>query len=1355
MAGVEEVFVSNEEQKLDKQSESIVSDGEKYSDISQFESILAGIGSGVIQIPKGIFSLGASLIDLGAGTNKAAQVEKYFDDLTELDEKAAATTAGKIAEVLVNIGIPGGIGFKIGTSMAKTALNSKKLGKYFSLTDESGKILMDSASKVAQLNGKGRVAKFAVGAITGGTAEGIFIGDVEKTGTFGELLGGPTRLHANKGENYDPGRALANRVKFGTEGALFTGLIGGLGKTLKLLSGKTEAMRYADSRIDKGLFRFLSNFKKEGKITPELFEAQRKIIGQKYADINVAQTISRNLNKKIDGLFPRMQRMFDTSTKTQRKELLELLNDGLISGSPKVLDNGVVEFGEKVTREFIDPLTKEIRKVRGTGGINKTFKTKVDKFLNKNNITHTKDQVKGIFDQLEVMRDSWSDMFSTLGKGIKAGEKAKIKGLKGTFSEFKGLFGNKFKNYIGASYDVFSNRSLIPMLTKPVPTQVMDKAIKVFRTAAEANKTPLTYQQAKTLVNGIANSASAPKNFDSDALVTLPNFFTSKSLAQQAGSKEVQVSFLKGSKKELIEEVLGKTKDPVQTILAQTGAVSAITRRNMLLNSLALSSAAAVKAGKRPLFFSSPEEILKIAQKQGQSLVESQIALPGGRITKDTVYRKIGINNIEGGISNPAAGKYALKEVADAIEAASGMGQTSIADNAIYRNLVLLPKATSQMAKTILSPVTHARNFISAGAFAAANGLMPGIGITPRMMKTAWKSLQVAAPGTRAEAEFYQRLARLGVVNTNVNLGDLRSLLKDIDFGSVVSADRGLRGLLKPLSKLKKWTEDAYTAEDDFWKISTFLGERSRYMAAYKKAGKKITEDELDELAANIVRNNVPNYDYVSASIKELRRWPIGNFVSFPAEILRTSTNILKTALKEIKDPVLRGIGMRRLTGMAFTMAAVPYGATKLGQVLYDVSEDELAAIRRFVYPWSKNNTIIPGKDKDGNWKYTDFSHANAYDTLLKPWQAALNEVADGQLNDEAIMNNFLLGSMKGFGNIAQPFVSESIWTKAIVDVSLRTGTTKEGFEIWNEEDSDGVKAQKAFIHLLKSQMPGSLKQLGRIDYAITGFDTPLQAGDLGGEFKWGKLGKYDENGRAYELLEEGLGIAGMRQIKLDIKNALNFKVAEFASGERDSRRIFNKVALKKGPVDPVDLIDSFIASNKALWKVQKTMSEDMKAAQTLNLSTADLYLSTKRLGKTNFRNLFSNTFKPYLPTKNIIRTMSINANELNMRSSFLESSGAFSEIIRQLYQIDIAPGSEFPKIINPLKVIGESTNEQSLIPFNKPVDTPNVDNKLMSSILKPNINASSGLTDIQEQFYSPTEKLMAKRRMNKNIGTA
>ena len=123
--------------EIKNQNQSTITPAEEDSKVSVIESIFAGIGSGLISIPKGVFSLGATLMDLGAGTNKAAEVERWFDDLTTLDEKAAATTAGKITELLVNIGVPGGIGFKVGTKLAQTALTSKKAGKYLGLVDKA------------------------------------------------------------------------------------------------------------------------------------------------------------------------------------------------------------------------------------------------------------------------------------------------------------------------------------------------------------------------------------------------------------------------------------------------------------------------------------------------------------------------------------------------------------------------------------------------------------------------------------------------------------------------------------------------------------------------------------------------------------------------------------------------------------------------------------------------------------------------------------------------------------------------------------------------------------------------------------------------------------------------------------------------------------------------------------------------------------------------------------------------------------------------------------------------------------------------------------------------------------------
>ena len=90
----------------------------RNNSVGTIESVLSGVASGLISIPKGFFSLGATLMDLGVDKGRAAKVEAFFDDLTEFDEKAEATAAGQITEALVNIGLPAVKGFKVGAAMA-------------------------------------------------------------------------------------------------------------------------------------------------------------------------------------------------------------------------------------------------------------------------------------------------------------------------------------------------------------------------------------------------------------------------------------------------------------------------------------------------------------------------------------------------------------------------------------------------------------------------------------------------------------------------------------------------------------------------------------------------------------------------------------------------------------------------------------------------------------------------------------------------------------------------------------------------------------------------------------------------------------------------------------------------------------------------------------------------------------------------------------------------------------------------------------------------------------------------------------------------------------------------------------
>ena len=276
----------------------------------------------------------------------------------------------------------------------------------------------------------------------------------------------------------------------------------------------------------------------------------------------------------------------------------------------------------------------------------------------------------------------------------------------------------------------------------------------------------------------------------------------------------------------------------------------------------------------------------------------------------------------------------------------------------------------------------------------------------------------------------------------------------------------------------------AYTAEDDFWKIFTFLGEKSRINKAYHNSGLRLGQEFTDingvkrlfndrtmnELAADLVKNNVPNYAMVSEFVKGLRKFPLGNFVAFPSEIMRTGTNIVDTALRELNYSIvvngktvkpLAARGRQRLMGMALTTAALPLGTIAAAQTIYDISKDEIDAMRRYVADWSKNSTLIPFKDDEGNLSYVDFSHLNAYDTLTRPIQTVLNKVEQGRGDEDGIMDDFILGLIESTKELGQPFISESIWTEALQDVAPilgRNGTDSTGRRVWNPEDSIGDK---------------------------------------------------------------------------------------------------------------------------------------------------------------------------------------------------------------------------------------------------------------------------------------------------------
>ena len=1604
-------------QPIETTTETIPQDNETNTLVS----ILAGVGSGLFKIPEGLFSLGASLIDLGADTNKAADVEEFFAKINPFDEMAEATTAGKITELIINIGIPGGVAFKIGNQLTKTALLAKKGNRYLNLDSTSAaninkgirtKLGFNTAAKgdltklqklkaFDQLAPKlDKLKAFGAGAGAGGVAEGMFVGDTEDAGTFGDLFGGPTEMERRiEGDAYDPTMDLANRLKFGIEGTIFTGLFGAAGQAIKKLRNAKDADKAADNK----LLEFISkNARSRGSQTTAAHRTSREVEALMRGDDTEAINIVQNISGNTAALFPLRNRLWmDKTAEQTQKKINEKLNKVLFSSdiekragesagdfakrqteyfksgkhlelNPNIVtkpnttlqtitealpvqvgkriiinskgETGtIVGFNKKnikmgnqndnyiikgegtrknwvLDKQTVDALnpglpSKKVTKVIPVKGSEKIIesvslgpmnrrlqKELVDeiKKLNKSKKSGMKEidnkkiteLMEDTFDQLSGMRMGWGQLYGIMGKRLD---------MAGT-REFTKLFADKVTGSLDRSYEILKNANRaneVTMLAYPVSKQYMQEAKQLVRQVfTKATGKEISEADLQRTINKLINKNNI-HNLPEDGFSIgrsdvpefgLPGFFVGKSAADDIFkfNNSRKLSQMTGIELQAMKKLLGKNENALESIILGTQNLSTFVRGNQLIDDMLRKDLFEKSQGRTGIFRKTQREALQdFAPSSGKALLGPEIKrvstaartdkglelgplhkLKGPRIDVKQTLRPISLSEsmgdpallknasereeffrlkafdetqpgviskrkrtkgqrVEMPIIHPIGDKWALAGNVDGIfRTLDDVAKNPKLATKIYQNFILYPKATSQMAKTILSPFTHGRNFISAGAFAMANGIIPFA--DREAVRRAYNALQVplwnarktikAGTNLKRSAgesdkafkarqknylegnEFYQKLLRLGVVNSQVQLGDLRNLLKDVKFGGITGDvaqnldSYGLNRLLKTLKSVKKFSEDAYTAEDDFWKIFSFIGETKRLKKYYEDAGltgaqkfhtlaqskrikslmddgfsraeaekmvppSRFTDDLIDEEAASIVRNNIPNYAYVGNFIKGLRKWPIGNFVSFPAEILRTSNNIIERGLDEIFYTTtingkvvrpLRDVGLKRLSGMAFTTAVVPAGVVAGASALYDVTAEERGALRNWVAAWSKNSTLVPIRDSEtGKLGYVDFSHSNAYDTILRPIQTIVNRVAAGEQDQDGMMDDFMLGVIESTKELGLPFITESIWTEALSDIWMRGGRTREGFKVWNKDDNLGNKIKKGIEHLVVAQAPLNWKQMQRIGLSMYPVDS---------------LGRFDDRGREYDLGNEAAGIVGFRVIKVKPEEAMTYKIAQYTKARSNAKSLFTAVALRGGVANPKDLVDAYINANRALFAAQKVMNTDITSAKILDADQTKIIPELiGRLGKKEYGALQGGIFQPYIPSKSIFIKAQQIANKLGIENPLTKAIGEMANIRAQLFRVSLDE-DEFPTIENPFDtaiipdLISAVTNQ--LAPL------PGADLQALNTGTQfGNLNQlqASGLTTNQEVLLAnqPLYQAMAKKQnlnkqnqtSNKNLG--
>jgi len=1280
---------------IDPEGFTSLRDEEINSERSAITSALAGVASGVIKVPEGVISLGAELIDLGFDTDLAADVEQMFDKINIFEDIADDTAIGRLTEGLVQIGVPGGIGFKL----ASKAIKAKKAGNYMNI---KGTNLQKAAKKADDFNKTIGKKRFAAG-VAGGAAGEAFVADVEELGTFGDVFeAGPTDLEevTDEGGREDAFKKLMNRTKFGAESLLITPIVYGVGKGIKAAALRGKNIEFSNSKLDKFFNKTFSALRARGAKPQSIFEAKMAEKGATMADTNRAMELVKTIDSEVDSMFPMVKSVLDKSSDKRKADIYKELNDILFEG--------------------------ELSKAIPSSAAARTHK-----FLKDNGATD--ESIENIFEAIGGAREKFVDLINASSNAPK------------DVQTLKTLMGKRVKDYLGSTYRIFEDKSVLPFLAY-TPTEEAIKGTKeYFKRYAKENGKNLTDFQAQSMVDAVIKSAKNQK-----APPGLPIKFTQGTLAEEGPQidkffKRVVTDDIKperllaetpGKDRAVIKKLFGEIEDPRFSIYNSMTKLSNIARKNELFENIAKQDDAIKKAatattpgGSRGFFF---DDALEAAE-----------ALPNQEIVELDRYMTPYFKD-EFTI-NPLAGKFTTKAIAEGLGDSTKTlkflfepreGATGIEKGLTwgYRNLVLFPKAASQVAKTILSPQTHFRNLFSATAFSAGNGILfENPALVGRAFRDAFGKLQVGKRSAEAN-EAYRELLELGVVNSQVQLGDIKNLLTDTRMGENLNIGKPLESMMKKLTsgtgrKLKsgmKFAEDLYTAEDDLFKIANYAVEMQRLRGAYTKAGIKFTERQLKEEAADIVRNTVPNYAYVSDTVRALRRLPLGTFMSFPSEMLRTTTNIAKRSIKEIKDPALRSIGLKRLAGMTTVLGIAPIGIQKGFQGLYNVTNEELRALKQFLPEWSKNSTILPIRDEEtGDLKYVDFSHGNAYDTVTRPFQTLLNNIQQGIEDEDVLMKGVMKGMAEAAGELASPFISEAIYTEAALDLIAREGKTREGRQIYTQaqmENEPGTAIKNMIEHLAKSMLPFSYPQLTRLYQAAA--DKPSDRGEF------------------FELPDELTGFLGYRQVKIDPVRSMGFKISDYQRGNREARALFtggSESLLKGGPKTGRDVIERFIVANRAKFNNDKQMRANIQAADILGTDMDAIRTEFRERQLINLYNRLDNDiYTPFFPSENIQREFRQIEDRIGVDNPFEEVRDVLIEIQDELR--DLSFDDEFD--INIEEYLPSYDNmTQSTLPT-----TPTVDPTMIQPVQQASLT-QTGLTPSEQALLSPEEQAIRLRQ--------
>jgi hypothetical protein len=716
---------------------------------------------------------------------------------------------------------------------------------------------------------------------------------------------------------------------------------------------------------------------------------------------------------------------------------------------------------------------------------------------------------------------------------------------------------------------------------------------------------------------------------------------------------------------------------------------------------------------------------------------------------------------------------YGSRQVAEAMRGTPGKLDGAIQNNA-YRAILQLKVAT-QFGKTVLSPATQVRNVTSASLFPLANGhIGGGASVTEAFRMTlddifgAGKVLDEKVLIDKIEDKI-----RRGVLDENIVASELGAVLKDIKKGSVTSLD----GLYNKLTngKFMKGATRVYAGGDNLWKwfgdeyVQSQLKNTYKDLNAIKKWFPEIQgqeyiardlfsnklktyDDAIKEAAAWYIRNTYPTYSKVPEVIKAIRKLPFGNFVSFPAEMMRTTFNIMNIGMKEIgsSNAALRQVGYRRMIGAYTVLGGASTAALNIASEVTGTTLEELDAYKEsFAAEWNRNSILLPmDRWKKGKGKAINFSYFSPYDVVQKPFEAFAATWNKGRMTNQEIDDMTIDLFANTTGELLNSFIAEPIGYERIIDVIPRGkfgrgGTKKAGGVVYSDTDNISEKITKSFSHIMTGLEPGAYTTGKKI------------AGAVKGDVRKG--------GDPYDLSDEALALfSGIRIINVDVPKSMQYKITDF---QRDKRSVTTaedfyslKNALNRGPDQ---LTKEFRQIQEESFRVQQDFYITLQNALKMGLSKKDVrrIMKERGMGTREMNFLLRGKMEPFKFSESRFRKRVKDAKRAYpdeiIEKSFFFPRKNFIKVMREYRGKSLKPvkqevkqeteETESPSMINRLKdmVTPTDTNQQSQVP---PLPNTPMPNRRMTTLPSLQKNPVTGLTRTESALLSPTEQVIARR---------